>query len=208
MPPAIDRLQLRVSFLFSVPTAPPGLLPTLAENPGFSRNQGEIRRETDCLLEEDGFEPSVPLARCRLILGEEKGPAVDQIVSKDSVLFTGDQWFESVFIQRRVRNEPSAARQGRRTIWLLACGPASVADRSHTGGHPTSWIMVVAQTRLAFAPNAREPRLLVPRLSRRAVVMTDLHEAGRGDVIAPSVEIEEARIAVVAQTLLVIPARI
>ena len=25
--------------------------PTLAENPGFSRNQGEIRKETDCLLE-------------------------------------------------------------------------------------------------------------------------------------------------------------
>jgi hypothetical protein len=35
-----------------------------------------------------------------LILGEEKGPAVDQIVSKDAVLFTGDQWFESVFLQR------------------------------------------------------------------------------------------------------------
>jgi hypothetical protein len=37
-----------------------------------------------------------------LILGEEKGPAVDQIVSKDAVLFTGDQWFESVFLQRAV----------------------------------------------------------------------------------------------------------
>ena len=36
--------------------------PTLAENPGFSRNQGEIRKETDCLLEGDGFEISVP--RC------------------------------------------------------------------------------------------------------------------------------------------------
>jgi hypothetical protein len=35
---------------------PLGLAPTLAENPGFSRNEGEIRRETDCLLEEDGFE--------------------------------------------------------------------------------------------------------------------------------------------------------
>jgi hypothetical protein len=35
-----------------------------------------------------------------LILGEEKGPAVDQIVSKDAVLFTGDQWFESVFLHR------------------------------------------------------------------------------------------------------------
>jgi hypothetical protein len=30
---------------------------------GFSRNQGAIRRETDCLLEGAGFEPSVPLVR-------------------------------------------------------------------------------------------------------------------------------------------------
>ena len=61
---------------------------------------------------------------------------------------------------------------------------------------------------LAFAPNGREPRLLMPRQSRRAIVMAHLHEAGRGDVIAPSVEIEEAGIAVVAQALLVIPSRI
>ena len=61
---------------------------------------------------------------------------------------------------------------------------------------------------LAFAPNGREPRLLMPRLSRRAVVMAHLHEAGRGDVIAPSVEIEEAGIAIAAQALLVIPSRI
>src|SRR2546421_1278933 len=39
-----------------------------------------------------------PSRGCRLILGEEKGPAVDQIVSKDAVLFTGDQWFESAFL--------------------------------------------------------------------------------------------------------------
>ena len=35
--------------------------------------------------------------------------------------------------------------------------------------------------------------------------MTYLHEAGRGDVIAPRVEIEEAGIAIIAQALLVIP---
>src|SRR6516162_5703167 len=44
----------------SLPTAPSGILPTLAENPGFSRNQGEIRKETDSLLEGDGFELPVP----------------------------------------------------------------------------------------------------------------------------------------------------
>jgi hypothetical protein len=38
----------------------PGIVPILAENPGFARNEGEIRRETDCLLEGDGFELSVP----------------------------------------------------------------------------------------------------------------------------------------------------
>ena len=44
-------LDLRVSA-----TAPSGILPALAENPGFSGNEGEIWRETDCLLEGDGFE--------------------------------------------------------------------------------------------------------------------------------------------------------
>jgi hypothetical protein len=48
----------------------------------------------------------------------------------------------------------------------------------------------------------------MPRQSRRAIIMAHLHEAGRGDVITPSVEIEEAGIAVVAQALLVIPSRI
>jgi Chromate transporter len=59
-----------------------------------------------------------PSRGCRLILGEEKGPAVDQIVSKDAVLFTGDQWFESVFLHRRVC-EPSVPQ--RRTPWLPEC---------------------------------------------------------------------------------------
>jgi hypothetical protein len=61
---------------------------------------------------------------------------------------------------------------------------------------------------LGFAPNGHEPRLLMPRLSRRAVVMADFLEAARGDVIAPSPEIEEAGVAIVAQALLVIPSRI
>jgi hypothetical protein len=40
----------------SLPTLLPGIVPKLAEKPGFSRNKGEIWRETDCLLERDGFE--------------------------------------------------------------------------------------------------------------------------------------------------------
>ena len=61
---------------------------------------------------------------------------------------------------------------------------------------------------LGFAPNGREPRLLMPRQSWRAVVMLHLLEAGRGDVIAPSIQIEEASVAIVGKALLVIPSRI
>ncbi len=51
---------------------------------------------------------------------------------------------------------------------------------------------------LAFAPNGREPRLLVAREPRRAEVTLDLEKSGSADVIAPGVEIEEAAIAVTA----------
>jgi hypothetical protein len=39
---------------------PPGIVLKLAETPGFVTNGGEIRRETDCLLEGTGFELLVP----------------------------------------------------------------------------------------------------------------------------------------------------
>jgi hypothetical protein len=55
----------------SLPTVPLGRVPTLAENAGFSRNEGEIRREADCLLEGDGFEPSV-LRRKKKVCYERK----------------------------------------------------------------------------------------------------------------------------------------
>jgi len=38
--------------------------------------------------------------------------------------------------------------------------------------------------------------------------MPHLLEAGRGDVIAPSIQIEEASVAIVGKALLVIPSRI
>src|SRR6516165_2993579 len=63
-------------------------------------------------------------------------------------------------------------------------------------------------SRLALAPNSRQPRLLVPRQSRWAVVMRYLHEPGRGYVIAPSVEIEEARVSTIAQALVILPSRV
>ena len=58
---------------------------------------------------------------------------------------------------------------------------------------------------LGFAPNGREPGLPMLRQSRRAVVMAQLHETGRGGVTAPRVEIEEAGIAIVAQASSLFP---
>jgi len=47
-------------------------------------------------VEEDGFEPSVPL-------GREQAEKSDQIVSTIGLVFTGDRGFESVSLQQRVR---------------------------------------------------------------------------------------------------------
>ena len=44
----------------SLPTLPPRMAAKMAENPRPSWDGGEIRRETDCLLEGTGFEISVP----------------------------------------------------------------------------------------------------------------------------------------------------
>src|SRR5205823_5664639 len=60
------------------------------------------------------------------------------------------------------------------------------------------------RSRLAFAPCGREPRLLVARKSRRAVVVSHLEEPGSSKVIAPGVEFEEAAIAAIAKALLVV----
>src|SRR5215472_6123546 len=40
----------------------------MAENPRLSRDGGEIRRETDCLLEGDGFELPVPGIRSSIFI--------------------------------------------------------------------------------------------------------------------------------------------
>ena len=61
---------------------------------------------------------------------------------------------------------------------------------------------------LPFAPDGREPPLLVARQSRRAVVMPHLEEPGCGDVIAPGVVIEEAAIAITAEAFLVVSSRV
>src|SRR5438132_12659638 len=45
--------------------------------PGFWTFESGCGRETDSLLEGEGFEPSVPLATVSLILAEEKGLQAD-----------------------------------------------------------------------------------------------------------------------------------
>ncbi len=59
--------------------------------------------------------------------------------------------------------------------------------------------------RLAFAPYGCEPRLLVARKSRWAIVVSHLEEPGSSNEIAPGVEIEEAAIAAIAKAFLVVP---
>ena len=49
----------------SLPTLPPRIAAKTAENPRLSWDGGEIRRETDCLLEGDGFELLVPRHKSR-----------------------------------------------------------------------------------------------------------------------------------------------
>jgi hypothetical protein len=58
-----------------------------------------VRFVADSPVEGDGFEPSVPL-------GREVPEKSDKTVSTNGLFFTGDQGFESVFLQRRVRCEP------------------------------------------------------------------------------------------------------
>src|SRR5437588_7284662 len=47
---------------------------------------------------------------------------------------------------------------------------------------------------LRLAPNRREPGLPLSRQVRRAIVVVQLDETGRSQIVAPSVEIEKAGI--------------
>ena len=53
--------------LASLPTPPSSQLPRPARKAGFSTFEKDCGRETDCLLEGDGFEPSVPRERSLLL---------------------------------------------------------------------------------------------------------------------------------------------
>src|SRR6516162_4514493 len=66
---------------------------------GFSTQEGEIPLETDCLLEEAGFEPSVPLRWCdgsRPLRSTFFGAPS---AKKTNVLCESDRCFESRFLR-------------------------------------------------------------------------------------------------------------
>src|SRR5438874_8850028 len=102
----------------------------------------KVRFATDSRWRKQNSNHRSPSRGCRLILGEEKGPAVDQIVSKDAVLFTGDQWFESGSLQRRVRCEPvsrgnSPSYVERSRGFPRVCGPGRAARSA--GAYAGKW---------------------------------------------------------------------
>src|SRR5205807_5449407 len=75
--------------------------------PGFSTFERGCGRETDCLLEGDGFEPSVP-ARETVNRGDVTA------VSKTGADLLGNQRFESISLQRRVRLSLALSFVGRK----------------------------------------------------------------------------------------------
>ena len=115
-----------------------------AATASFSIPQGEIPRETDCLLEEAGFEPLVPRRRpvsscCRsrsrrLFAGAD---ATDIIRSR-KLASRGDRSFKSGFRQRRsvanlAGNPASGPSLLRDYVWR---GSASYATRKAAGSSP------------------------------------------------------------------------
>jgi hypothetical protein len=102
----------------------------------------------DSPLEEDGFEPSVPPRRqrlwaatpgkhCRFGLEPVSGSAFRAAVSdwqrREEPAQERDRWFESVFLQRRVRCEPISPAGGaewqKKTSWPQVFPSRNVAHR-------------------------------------------------------------------------------
>ena len=104
----------------------------------------------------------------------------------------------------RPLNATFSGSSSARNIAHLAGGAYSISYTTSRG----TILPVVPTAGSTFAPNGREPRLLVAREPRRAEVTLKFDEAGRRDVFAPGVEIEEAAIAVIAQAFLVASSRV
>jgi hypothetical protein len=94
-----------------VPSHVPGHPQNAAKVRGFSRTASAFTTETDCLLEESGFEPLVPLQKQR---NRGAGPMSPTASIRVALLIpfcqfnqhfcrNWDQRFESTFLPRRVR---------------------------------------------------------------------------------------------------------
>src|SRR5580704_14892782 len=92
------RNTLRVS---ADPLAKPAAKP--ARKAGFSTFESYCGRETDCLLEGDGFEPSVPQQTRSRFRESRVAWRFDRLATRNWKL-------ESSALQRRVRSEPALWR--------------------------------------------------------------------------------------------------
>ncbi len=83
-------------------------LPRPARKAGFSTFESRSGRETDCLLEGDGFEPSVPRKKTNSFWLPAFGPAI-RLPQQKPALSCRYRWFESISLQRGVRCELDTA---------------------------------------------------------------------------------------------------
>src|SRR5437660_5534545 len=130
----------------------------------MNAHSSETEFAADSPLEQTGFEPPVPLAKARVIFGEEKGPEVISVVSKDVVFFRGDQWFESLLLYQRVRSRLRLRMNSQPILpansrgCFLAQGMTPRSPYNHRAGHPTRADSVTA-TRTP-CENLLSPRLI------------------------------------------------
>jgi len=114
-------------------------------------------------LEQTGFEPPVPLAKARVIFGDEKGRRLSAWSRKTSSFSRGDQWFESLLLYQRVssrlrlrmNSQPILPANSRGCF--LAQGMTPRSPYNHRAGHPTRADSVTA-TRTP-CENSLRPRL-------------------------------------------------
>ena len=95
--------------------------------PGFSTLESGCGRETDCLLEGDGFEPSVPGTKQPVFVveGKLRGPNRG---NQKGLFLMRYRWFESISLQQTVRVSPRPGRYRSKNPRFRAgvrrCGPA------------------------------------------------------------------------------------
>jgi hypothetical protein len=120
--------------LASLPTRLPSQQPRPARKAGFSTFENDCGRETDCLLEETGFEPSVPQPRFEdaviTVLTARRFFGSARIVSRRLAPRLDDR-VSGVAPGRRPPPDIGAARQARRFIAAYRIGLADCAPQDY-----------------------------------------------------------------------------